>query len=94
LLLSVASVWETQIKFQLGKLKLTLLLSELIEHEQQTNHLDVLPILLPHVLVVQGLPAHHKDPFARLLIAQANVEDVMVVSNDPMFPRYTDKVLW
>jgi PIN domain nuclease of toxin-antitoxin system len=94
LVLSVASVWEMQIKLQLGKLKLTLPLSELITHQQQTNHLEVLPILLPHVLAVQGLPAHHKDPFDRLLIAQANVEDVIIVSNDPMFPKYTNKVLW
>ena len=94
LLLSVASVWEMQIKLQLGKLRMTLPLSELIEHQQQTNHLEVLPILLPHVLAVQHLAAHHKDPFDRLLIAQANVEDVMIVSNDPMFPKYTNKVLW
>ncbi|HXG17460.1 MAG TPA: type II toxin-antitoxin system VapC family toxin [Methylomirabilota bacterium] len=94
LLLSVASVWEMQIKFQLGKLKLTLPLSELIENQQQTNHIEILPILLPHVLAVQHLPAHHKDPFDRLLIAQANVEDVLIVTNDPMFPRYTNKVLW
>jgi PIN domain nuclease of toxin-antitoxin system len=94
LLFSVASVWEMQIKLQLGKLKLTLPLSEIIENQQQTNHLEILPILLPHVLAVQYLPAHHKDPFDRLLIAQANVEDVIIVSNDSMFPKYTDKVLW
>ena len=94
LLLSVASVWEMQIKLQLDKLKLTLPLSELIESQQQTNHLEVLPVLLPHVLALRHLPAHHKDPFDRLLIAQANVEDVVIVSNDPMFSKYTDKVLW
>ena len=94
LLLSVASVWEMQIKLQLGKLKLTLPLSELIENQRQTNHLEILPILLPHVLAVQHLPTHHKDPFGRPLIAQVNVEDVMIVSNDPMFPKYTNKLLW
>lgn len=94
LLLSVASIWEIQIKLQLDKLKLTLPLAELIESQQQTNHLEILPILLPHVLALQHLPAHHKDPFDRLLIAQANVEDVIILSNDPMFPKYTDKVLW
>jgi PIN domain nuclease of toxin-antitoxin system len=94
LLLSVASVWEMQIKLQLGKLKLTLPLSEIIENQQQTNHLEILPVLLSHVLAVQHLPAHHKDPFDRLLIAQANVEDIIIVSNDPMFPKYTNKVLW
>lgn len=94
LLLSVASVWEMQIKLQLDKLKLTLPLAELIESQQQRNSLEILPVLLTHVLALQHLPAHHKDPFDRLLIAQANVEDVVIVSNDPMFPKYTDKVLW
>jgi PIN domain nuclease of toxin-antitoxin system len=94
LVLSVASVWEMQIKLQLGKLKLTLPLAELIESQQQTNHLETLPVLLTHVLALQHLPAHHKDPFDRLLIAQANIEDVVIVSNDPMFPKYTDKVVW
>lgn len=94
LLLSVASVWEMQIKLQLGKLRLTLPLAELIESQQRANNLEILPVLLAHVLALQHLPAHHKDPFDRLLIAQANVEDVALVSNDPMFPKYTDKVLW
>jgi PIN domain nuclease of toxin-antitoxin system len=94
LLFSVASIWEMQIKLQLGKLKLTLPLSELIESQQQTNHLEVLPILLPHVLTLPQLPLHHKDPFDRLLIAQATVEDVVIIINDPMFPKYTDKVVW
>lgn len=94
LFLSAASVWEMQIKLQMGKLKLTLPLAELIESQQQTNNLQILPVLLTHVLALEHLPAHHKDPFDRLLIAQANVEEVIVVSNDPMFPKYTDKVLW
>lgn len=79
---------------QLDKLKLTLPLSELIESQPQTNHFEVFPILLPHVLALQQLPPHHKDPFDRLLIAQASVEDVVIISNDPMFPKYTNKVLW
>lgn len=94
LFLSVASVWEMQIKLQMGKFKLTLSLAELIESQQQTNNLQILPVLLTHVLALEHLPAHHKDPFDRLLIAQAKVEEVIVVSNDPMFPKYTDKVLW
>jgi PIN domain nuclease of toxin-antitoxin system len=94
LLLSVASVWEMQIKLQLGKLKLILPLAELIEGQQQTNHLEILPVLLTHVLALQHLPLHHRDPFDRLLIAQANIEDVVIVSNDPMFPKYTGKVMW
>jgi PIN domain nuclease of toxin-antitoxin system len=94
LLLSVASVWEIQIKLQLDKLKLTLSLADLIESQQQTNNLELLPILVTHVLALQHLPLHHKDPFDRLLIAQSNVEDVVLVSNDPMFAKYTEKVVW
>lgn len=68
LLLSVASAWEMQIKLQLGKLQLRLPLAEVIADQQQTNTIHVLPVALEHVLALQGLPAHHKDPFDRLLI--------------------------
>ena len=94
LILSVASVWEMQVKLQLGKLKLTLPLETLIEGQRRTNNLEILPVMLAHVLALQNLPAHHKDPFDRLLIAQANSEDASVVTNDPVFSKYTDKVLW
>lgn len=94
LLLSVASVWEMQIKLQLGKLKLNLPLAELIESQQQTNSIEILPVTLVHVLALQNLPPHHKDPFDRLLIVQANVEDAVLVSNDPVFVKYAVQVLW
>ena len=94
LLLSVASVWEMQIKLQLGKLKLNLSLAELIESQQQTNNIEILPVTLVHVLALQSLPPHHKDPFDRLLIVQANVEDAVLVSNDPVFVKYAVQVLW
>ena len=94
LLLSVASVWEMQIKLQLGKLNLSLPLAEVIESQQQTNNIHVLPIELAHVLALANLPAHHKDPFDRLLIAQANSEDAALVSSDPRFKGYPVKLLW
>ena len=94
LLFSVASVWEMQIKLQLGKLKLTLPLGELIKNQQQTNNLEILPVTLAHVLALPTPPAHHKDPFDRLLIAQANVEKAALVSNDPVFTRYSVQVVW
>jgi len=71
LLLSVASVWEMQIKIQLGKLKLSLPLKDLLKNQQETNDLTVLPVTLTHVLALDALPFHHKDPFDRLLIAQS-----------------------
>lgn len=94
LILSVASVWEMQIKLQLGKLKLQLPLQVLIESQQQTNTLQILSIDLEHVYELQNLPAHHHDPFDRLLIAQANAENVYLVTKDEVFSKYEVKLLW
>ena len=94
LLLSVVSAWEIQVKIQLGKLKLYMPLSHLIEGQQETNALEVLPITLDHVLALEALPAHHKDPFDRLLLAQSTVEDVVLVSKDPVFTNYPVNVVW
>ncbi len=94
LLLSVASAWEMQIKLQLGKLKLSMPLKEIIESQQQTNNLELLPVTLPHVLGLEGLPAYHKDPFDRLLITQAIAEGAVLVTCDPMFAKYPVQVVW
>jgi PIN domain nuclease of toxin-antitoxin system len=93
-LLSVASVWEMQIKFQLGKLKLGLPLAEMIASQKRINNIRMLPIILAHVLALQDLPTHHKDPFDRLLIAQANVEGAIFVSGDSILAKYPVKLLW
>jgi PIN domain nuclease of toxin-antitoxin system len=93
-LLSVVSVWEMQIKRQLGKLQLRLPLAEMIASQQQTNQIAVLSVNLAHVLVLESLPVHQKDPFDRLLIAQAREEDAVLVSSDPVFARYQIEVLW
>jgi PIN domain nuclease of toxin-antitoxin system len=94
LLLSVASVWEMQIKLQLGKLTIRIPLADVITHQQQTNNVDIVPITLTHVLTLDGLPSYHKDPFDRLIIAQAMVEGIAVISNDPMFAHYPIKLIW
>ena len=94
ILLSVASVWEMQIKLQLGKLQLRLPLEEILKNQQQTNNIRVLEVTLAHVLALDGLPAPHKDPFDRLLVAQANAESAVLVSRDKMFKRYPVKLLW
>lgn len=70
LLLSVVSIWKMQIKSQLGKLRLALSLKEIVASQQQTNNIELLPITLEHVLALENLPAYHKDPFDRLLVAQ------------------------
>ena len=94
LYLSVASVWEIQIKSQLKKLALDLPLEELIRQQQAANDFLILPIELSHVLALNGLPPHHKDPFDRLLIAQAQVEDAALVSNDSVFQHYQVTLCW
>jgi PIN domain nuclease of toxin-antitoxin system len=91
--LSVASVWEMVIKAQLGKLTLRLPLVGIVS-QQQANGLRVLPVTLAHVLAVEGLPPIHKDPFDRVLIAQANVEGAEMVSADAMVRQYSVRVLW
>ena len=93
LILSVASVWEMQIKSQLGKLRLSLPLKELIESQRETNDLKILPVALPHVLTLDTLPLPHKEPFDRLLIAQSIEEDATLVSIDSQFSAYSVKLL-
>lgn len=87
LILSVASIWEMQSRQQLGKLSLRVPLSTLIEDQQKTNSLEILPVSLNHVLALEHLPLHHKDPFDRLLIAQSNSEDIGLLSVDKVFTQ-------
>lgn len=83
-----------QIKLQLGKLQLRLPLADVIAGQQQTNDIQVLPIAIGRVLALQDLPAHHKDRFDRLLIAQANAEEEVLISHDPVLAHHQVKVLW
>lgn len=92
-LLSVVSAWEILIKLPLGKLTLKAPL-RIVLAQQQANGIQMLPVTLDHVLDVEGLPPVHKDPFDRLLIAQANVEGAELVSADAIFAQYPVKVLW
>ena len=92
--LSVASAWEMQIKTALGKLRLTRPLGQIIAEQQTANGLQVLSVNLAHVLALQALPPRHKDPFDRLLIAQAKSEGWDIVSKDPEFAAYGVPVIW
>jgi PIN domain nuclease of toxin-antitoxin system len=94
LLLSAASVWEMQIKQQLGKLKLKLPLREIVQTQQESNGIAVLPVQLAHVLLLEQLPLHHRDPFDRLLIAQANAEQAALLSCDSVFQKYQVNIIW
>ena len=92
--LSVASVWEMQIKLQVEKLHLDFPLAEIIENQQQTNNIQILPVALEHVLALRDLPLVHKDPFDRILIAQARTEAAVLVSHDSVFADYEVNFLW
>lgn len=92
LVLSVASIWEMQIKVQLGKLELNRPLEEIVRDQERTNRIQLLPVQAAHVFGLRQLPYHHKDPFDRLLIAQALVEDMTMVSVDPVFAQYRIQV--
>jgi PIN domain nuclease of toxin-antitoxin system len=92
--LSIASVWEIAIKVSLGKLMLTSPFETLIPQQIQLNRFDLLAIDLRHTLQVSTLPFHHRDPFDRLLIAQACVESIPLLSADPLFDSYDVTRLW
>ncbi|MBE9035825.1 type II toxin-antitoxin system VapC family toxin [aff. Roholtiella sp. LEGE 12411] len=92
-LLSVVSLWEIQIKQQLGKLTLNKTLEEIIII-QQNNYIEMLPITVAHILALNSLPMYHKDPFDRLLIAQAHIENAVLISCDSVFANYSVKVEW
>ena len=92
--LSVASVWEMQIKIKLGKMVFNDTLENIISEQQTVNNIQILPIQLSHTLYLENLPLHHKDPFDRLLISQAIVENMTLVSADTKFPKYQVNLLW
>ncbi|PZO15353.1 MAG: PIN domain nuclease [Leptolyngbya foveolarum] len=93
-MLSVVSVWEIQIKSQIGKLALTSPLADIVRTQQSINGIEVLPIALNHVMTLDQLPLHHKDPFDRMLIAQAISEKAMLISRDAALARYSVSVRW
>lgn len=94
LYLSLVSAWEMAIKISLGKLKLTDPIESFIPDELQANDIRLLEIDFRHVAGVVSLPFHHRDPFDRLLISQAQVEDLPILSADRLLDRYRVNRLW
>jgi PIN domain nuclease of toxin-antitoxin system len=91
---SLASCWEISIKVSLGKLTLDSPVDRFIPEQLDANGFGALPIDFNHVARVARLPFHHRDPFDRLLVAQALVEDLAVVSVDRVFVRYGVRRVW
>jgi PIN domain nuclease of toxin-antitoxin system len=94
LVLSTASVWEIQIKVMLGKLSLRKPLRGLLQDWVRHNGLVILPVQLEHVMRLDTLPSLHRDPFDRLLVAQALVEGWPIVSHDSAVAQYPATVIW
>ena len=94
LLLSTVSLWEIAIKISIGKLTLAQPYNVLIPEQLALNSIKELPISLAHLDVVSALPFAHRDPFDRLIIAQAITESLPIVSADSAFDFYPIKRLW
>jgi PIN domain nuclease of toxin-antitoxin system len=94
LYLSIASFWEIAIKVRTGKMTLPKPFDEYLPQQIQLNEIEVLQIDLRHLNVITTLPLHHRDPFDRLLIAQAMVEQATIVSADVAFDQYGINRSW
>jgi len=92
--LSAVSLWEMCIKMSLGKLSLKEGWFEIVQHEMKGNFIEWLPIEMQHCLELVNLPFHHRDPFDRMLIAQAIVEKMQILSRDTRFTDYPIQRVW
>ncbi len=91
---SVASVWEMGIKVSIGKLPLPEPIDDYVSTRMRRLGARSLEITASHALRVAALPLHHRDPFDRMLIAQAQLEDMTLVSADSTFNQYEVSLLW
>ncbi|MFZ0295714.1 MAG: type II toxin-antitoxin system VapC family toxin [Candidatus Sulfotelmatobacter sp.] len=92
--LSIASVWEILIKVQSGKLNFPRPAGPYVLSRLAENRIKTLPISIDHLLTLERLPMHHRDPFDRMLIAQSVEEDWPIITADPMFKQYPIQVIW
>jgi PIN domain nuclease of toxin-antitoxin system len=94
LLLSAASSWEITIKYALGKLVLPAPPEQYVPDRMRSSGVQPLPIEHSHVLQVGSLPRHHRDPFDRLLIAQAQLENLSIITADRQLVDYDIPLQW
>ncbi|MEM9998511.1 MAG: type II toxin-antitoxin system VapC family toxin [Bacteroidota bacterium] len=93
-LLSVASLWEMSIKASLGRLQIRLPFPELVTQQVEGNGIRVLGIKPFHLEALRTLPFHHRDPFDRLMIAQALIEGIPILGKDRAFAAYPVTTIW
>ncbi len=91
---SVVSVWEIELKHQAGKLRLHGTLEELVDQILYRSPWSILPVRAEHLPVLGGLPALHKDPFDRLLVAQARREGMAILTADEHIKKYDVRTIW
>lgn len=91
---SAAGVWEIITKVQIGKLPFPSPAGAYLSRQLARNDVRVLPISLAHVLRLETLPLHHRDPFDRVLLAQSLEEDMPIVTADPLLARYSATLVW
>jgi PIN domain nuclease of toxin-antitoxin system len=89
---SIASFWEISIKVNLGKLDLSISLETFFD--EVLGHVELLPIEQNHCIRYSALPFHHRDPFDRMLICQAQCENLAIVGNDEAFDAYGVQRIW
>lgn len=90
----MVSLWELQIKVGLNKLSVSVSISEMVRQEVEVNGMQLLPIAPDHIYALSSLPHHHRDPFDRLLIAQAQAEGATLVTKDHLIALYSIPTLW
>ncbi len=91
---SVASLWEIAIKVSIGKLILTVPFEEIFPRLLPDHGINLLSLAPAHLSIVANLPFHHRDPFDRVIIAQAMIEQMQIVSVDQAFDNYSVSRLW
>ena len=94
LYLSIASVWEMAIKASLGKLEMPTPFADFIDAQLEQNSIALLTITTAHAELVTKLRFHHRDPFDRLIIAQAQVEGLPIIGKDAAFDAYDIECIW
>ena len=91
---SAASFWELTVKLSLNKLELSSDWIDQLEKEKKLNRIQDLPVHWHHCRQNERLPWHHRDPFDRLLICQALIENLTLISKDRKFREYSVPVVW
>lgn len=89
---SAASIWEIAIKCGMGRGDMPVSGQDAVRYFQESGY-RFLPIDVEHALAVESLPAHHQDPFDRILVAQALVEPMRLMTHDPLVARYSDTII-